>query len=58
MITLKDICFAYEDRPVLKHIDLQVEAGETVMLRRPERLWEINADPYLKRACVCGSWNL
>ena len=35
MITLKDICFAYEDRPVLKHIDLQVEAGETVMLEGP-----------------------
>ena len=35
MITLKDICFAYEDCPVLKHIDLQVEAGETVMLEGP-----------------------
>lgn len=35
MIILKDICFAYEDRPVLKHIDLIVEAGETVILEGP-----------------------
>lgn len=35
MIALKDICFAYEERPVLKHINLTIEDGETVMLQGP-----------------------
>ncbi|MGN0483643.1 MAG: energy-coupling factor ABC transporter ATP-binding protein [Lachnospiraceae bacterium] len=35
MIELKDICFSYDDRPVLKHIDLVIQKGETIILEGP-----------------------
>lgn len=35
MIKLKDICFSYETQPVLKHIDLTIRRGETVILEGP-----------------------
>jgi len=33
MIELKDVCFAYNGIPALRHIDLKIEKGETVILR-------------------------
>ena len=33
MIELKDVCFAYDGIPALRHIDLKIEKGETVILR-------------------------
>lgn len=35
MIELRDICFAYEQMPVLKHINLEIADGETVILEGP-----------------------
>lgn len=35
MIELKNICFSYEARPVLRHIDLTIQHGETVILEGP-----------------------
>lgn len=35
ILELKDICFAYEDHVALKHIDLTVKHGETVVLEGP-----------------------
>ena len=32
LIELSDYCFAYEDRPVLRHIDLAINAGDAVVL--------------------------
>jgi cobalt/nickel transport system ATP-binding protein len=32
MIELDDVCYAYDHRPVLRHVDLTVDAGETVLL--------------------------
>lgn len=32
LIELSDFCFAYEDRPVLRHIDLAIRAGDAVVL--------------------------
>lgn len=33
MIRLRDVCFAYDGVPALRHIDLQVRPGETVVLQ-------------------------
>lgn len=35
MIILNDVCFAYENTPILYHVTEQIEAGETVLLRGP-----------------------
>lgn len=32
-IQLEDICFAYEDKPVLNKLNMSIEAGETVVLQ-------------------------
>ena len=32
MIELNDVCYAYENEPVLKHINLRVQKGEAVAL--------------------------
>ena len=32
LIRFDDFCFAYEDRPVLRHIDLEIDAGDSVVL--------------------------
>lgn len=32
MIELKDICFAYDDEPVLNYFSMEVEKGETVVI--------------------------
>ena len=32
MIELKDVCYAYDDNPVLNHINLTISKGETVAL--------------------------
>ena len=32
LIKLEDYCFAYEDQPVLRHVDLEIGAGEAVVL--------------------------
>lgn len=32
LISLRDFCFAYDQRPVLSHVDLQIDAGESVVL--------------------------
>ncbi len=35
MIELKDVCFAYGQRPVLRHINLTIHQGETIVLQGP-----------------------
>jgi cobalt/nickel transport system ATP-binding protein len=32
LMEFRDFCFAYEDRPVLSHIDLTIDAGDSVVL--------------------------
>ena len=32
LIALDDLCFAYEQRPILRHIDLTIDAGDTAVL--------------------------
>lgn len=32
LFELRDLCFAYDDVPALRHVDLSVAAGETVVL--------------------------
>lgn len=34
-IILKDICFAYDTEPVLSHFNLEINKGETVVLKGP-----------------------
>ena len=29
LMEFRDFCFAYEDRPVLSHIDLTIDAGDS-----------------------------
>ena len=35
MIELKDICYAYDDNPVLRHVNLSISKGESVALYGP-----------------------
>lgn len=35
MITLSDICFAYENTPILSHITAEIKDGEAVLLHGP-----------------------
>lgn len=33
MIRMKDICFAYGERPILKHFDMEINEGEFVLIK-------------------------
>ena len=35
MITLQDVCFAYENTPILLHLTKTIQSGETVLLTGP-----------------------
>ena len=35
MIILDDVCFAYDDRPILSHLTERIEPGQAVLLTGP-----------------------
>lgn len=35
MIILDDVCFAYDDRPILSHLTETIEPGQAVLLTGP-----------------------
>ena len=35
MIQLDDVCFAYDDRPILSHLTETIEPGQAVLLSGP-----------------------
>ena len=58
MIQLDDVCFAYDDRPILSHLTETIEPGQAVLLSGPNGSgslslsWGLRA-PGNRRSCAC-----
>ena len=46
MIQFDDVCFAYDDRPILSHLTETIEPGQAVLLSGPTARGN-------RRSCAC-----
>ena len=42
VIEFKDVSFAYDDKPILKHFNLLIQAKDPYRNRRGQWCWEVN----------------